>query len=310
MTYDLASGKFEDLGIGVKEQGILALTMDAKRERLYAITWPDLIFMYYDISTKKIKTFGTAVSTPGVKDLENALGPRSLGLNPISGMLYWDNPDNTVRSYDPAKDAIVLLDKPKLNRTILSFTDPATDGTFWRAIRWSNSIDKFYGVTYKGEYLFSFDPSSGEIEFIDRIASSQNRKSGGIGHPNLSFELSADGKTVYYITGEEIVEENAPSSYYDIKEKLHLVTYDIPARRYTDHGIIRLDDGRIPSYCQGLEIGHDGNLYLVCWIPITDYTTEKAKAIITNRFASVPEKEWKYQVTEVNLVVVTNPLAP
>lgn len=308
MSYDLATGKFDDLGIGQKEQGLLALTMDPARGRLYAITWPDLIFMYYDIASKKIQSFGTGVSAPGVKDLVNAIGPRSLGLDPRTGMLFWDNPDNTVRCFDPAKDAIVPLEKPKLDRGILAFEAPAARGTFWRAIRWNDAAKRFYGVTYKGEYLFSYDPPSGELEFIDRIAAGPNRRSGGIGHPNMSFELSPDGSTAYYITGEEIAAENGLESYYDIKEKLHLVTYDIPARRYTDHGLIRLGDGRVPSYCQGLEIGGDGSLYIVAWVPLAEYTSPKAKTIIANRFKDVPVNEYPFRITELNLIVMKDPL--
>lgn len=308
MTYDLAAGKFEDLGIAIPEQGLLSVSMDTRRERLYAVTWPDLIFLYYDIPTRKVKSFGTAVATMGAKDLMTVLGPRSLGIDPRTGNVYWDSPDNTIRCYDYRKDALITLETPKLDRELVSMEAPEAEGTFWRAIRWSESLQKFYGVTYKGEYLFSFDPQSGELEFIDRITCGPSWKAGNLSHPNLSFELSADGRTVYYISGEALAESGDTQSYYDIKEKIHLVTYSIPSGKYIDHGLVELADGRYPSYCQSLEVGRDGNLYLVSFIPYPDFDSEKGRKIIEYRFKDRPGESLIHSVTEVNLIVVPDPL--
>ena len=65
-------------------------------------------------------------------------------------------------------------------------------------------MQKFYGIVYYSDSLFSFDPVAGEIEYLDRLASAPNRKSGNVSYSTLAFEISADGNTVYYIVSNEI----------------------------------------------------------------------------------------------------------
>ena len=44
-------------------------------------------------------------------------------------------------------------------------------------------------------------------------------------------------------------------------ENLHLVTYDISAGKYTDHGPIFFEDGQRPYYVNSLAVGKDGSVY-------------------------------------------------
>ena len=50
-------------------------------------------------------------------------------------------------------------------------------------------------------------------------------------------------------------------------EDLHLVTYDIPERRYTDHGAVFYADGGRPSYVNSIAVGRDGTVYTIARIP-------------------------------------------
>ena len=120
-------------------------------------------------------------------------------------------------------------------------------------------MQRFYGIMYYTDWLFSFEPKTGELEIIDRISSGPNRKSGNISYSSLAFELSSDGNNILYIASDKV---DQPDTSITVEE-LHLVTYNIPLRRYVDHGVIELDDGRRPRYCEGLEVGTDGNLYIV-----------------------------------------------
>jgi hypothetical protein len=46
------------------------------------------------------------------------------------------------------------------------------------------------------------------------------------------------------------------------KEDLHLVTYDIPAAKYTDYGAIFLEDGqRPPEVVNSIAVAADGTVY-------------------------------------------------
>lgn len=300
MCYDLRKGTFEDLGIGVQNNGNVAMSMDVKRGRMYAITWPGHLFAYYDINTKVKKVWGKAYAPFGQQVA------RSIAIDPRTGNVYWPNYDSTVECYTYATDMVANLKKPKFDVGI--FQVPLEPSYFWtwRSIRWSEAMQKFYGIMYTSEWMFSFEPMTGELEVIDRIASGPNRKSGNTAYSSLAFELSRDGGTIYYIPMNRIDQPDTTKK----EDELHLVTYDISQRRYTDDGAIVLDDGRKPRYCQGFEVGTDGNLYIVGWIPVTDKTSEKWKKLHDIATGGKPslaiEQGTTYQ--EINLVVMKDPL--
>ena len=311
MSYDLVSGEFEDFGIGVPEEGLLVMNMDKKRGRMYSITWPSMIFVYFDLTSGGIKTFGKSVVTPGfetVDELMKLSGPRSLALDPRTGNVYWSNFDGTIACYSYDKDSIETLKEPRIDRPVLKVTEGNDSGQniTWRNIRWSESMQKFYGIYHYTEYLFSFDPSSGEIELLDRLTPAPTKKSGETLFGSLAFELSPDGKTVYYTAeGARITLPDKPG----IIKQTNVVTYDIPLRRYTDHGPIELDDGRYPFSDRSLYIGNNGKLYIAGWIPYDDQESEKGKTIIKARYSRTSqEKLEKDGITEVNLMEIDNPL--
>ena len=167
-------------------------------------------------------------------------------------------------------------------------------------------MGRFYGIMYNTDWLFSFEPETAELEIIDRIASGPNRKSGDLFYSSLAFELSRDGRVVYYIAHNAVTGQDST-----VTQELHLVTYDLPLRRYTDHGVIELDDGRRPRYCQGLDVGSDGNLYIVCWIPVTEVNTDKGRTLLEIQTGGRPELavERSKNLQEINLIVLKNPLA-
>ncbi|MFC1693022.1 hypothetical protein ACFL1R_05920 [Candidatus Latescibacterota bacterium] len=297
MSYDLVTGKFEDFGIGVAEEGMVSMNMGRKRQRLYALTWPKAIFVYYDLKTGTMKSFGESVVGHFFDSKTNKESggsvPRSLGIDPRTGNVYWFNMDETINCYNYRTDTIETLEEPSLGLPVLKAKNSRVS---WRAIRWNNYDSRFYGLTNPAEYLFAYDPQKSEIEVIDRIAPGPAKKSGEFSQPCLSFELSSDGRTVYYVSG-----------YNDEDEKLiSLVTYDIPLRHYTNHGPIVLQDGRNPTTCQGMEVGRDGNLYIVGVIPVEDIQSKKGKKLLKIR--TVAEKKELSEVSEVNLVVMKDPL--
>ena len=302
MCYDIKKQKFEDFGIGVQADGIVAMTMDVKRRRMYGITWPGYLFTYYDVNTDTKKTWGKAYAT-------TQQGPRSIGIDPRTGNAYWHNIDDTIECYNYKTEVVKTLDKPRFNGGM--FRIPIDESSYkvqnvWRSIRWSDAMQRFYGIMYNTDWLFSFEPETAEIEIIDRLTSAPNRKSGKLIYSSLAFELSQDGETVYYIS---LTEVDQPDTTKKVNE-LHLVTYDIPLRRYIDHGVIELEDGRRPRYCQGLEVGTDGNLYIVGWTIITDKSSEKWKKKYEIDTAGKPamELERGVELQEINLVVLKNPL--
>ncbi|MHB9028191.1 MAG: hypothetical protein ACYC9O_05440 [Candidatus Latescibacterota bacterium] len=309
LSYDLKTEKITDFGIAapakgsVPGEGIVCMGMDTKRGRMYGITWPGMLFVYYDAASGKMKNFGKKVETPGITDLTAVPGNRAIGVDPRTGNVYWHNMDETISRYVYDTDAVEILEKPRLDLPIFKLVKSGGfDKALWRAIRWSDSQQRLFGVETGAEYLFSYEPESGEIEVFDRIAAGPVRKTGRTGGASLAFELSPDGKTVYYVTGAQA---SLPDG--SRRRELHLVTYEIPTRTYTDHGPIVLDDGRYPNGCSGLDAGSDGIVYLVCNIPLVNLEGEREKGIIQAHFADMPAEKLK-GAYEVNLVVVPDPL--
>jgi len=79
-----------------------------------------------------------------------------------------------------------------------------------------------------------------------------------------------DRDTFYYISGfDEIM--NAPDQK-DGRESmpyLLLTTYNLASQKYTDHGIIQLEDGRYPTLTQSILVHPNGRIYTCPWIPRT-----------------------------------------
>ena len=46
-------------------------------------------------------------------------------------------------------------------------------------------------------------------------------------------------------------------------EYLHLVTYNIPERKYEDHGPIFYEDGNFPTYVNSIAVGNNNEVYTV-----------------------------------------------
>lgn len=300
MCYDLRSGTFSDFGIGPAEEGLVAMNMDTGRMMMYGITWPGYRFVYYDVANDIKKGWHDSYGPVTMQ------GPRSIGIDPQTGNAYWPHLNGSIVCFNYETDMVSTLREPVFDADIINIPHPDNVESVWRSIRWSDSMRKFYGIIYYSDWLFSFDPSNGEIEYLDRIASAPNRKSGSVSYSTLAFELSADGETVYYIVSNEA--QKSDDSETDTE--LHLVTYNIPQRLYVDHGAIVLDDGRKPRYCQGLEVGTDGNLYIVCWIPFHDTRSAKGKELLAIATGNKPELEMERSknLQEINLIVLKDPM--
>ena len=305
MSYDLKTQEFEDYGIPAPNEGLVAVSMDTTRNRMYAVTWPGYSFLYLDINTNEVERWMEAIApTP-------QQGPRSLGIDPNTGNVYWHTMFSTIQEYDHSVDEITTLKEPNFKQPM--FNIPLgkegvnySVGVAWRSVKWNEVFQKFYAVMYFSDWLISFDPKIGELEILDRIPAAPNKKTGGTDYSSLAFELSNDGRTVYYIATQTKIKLDGTSA----DSEIHLVTYDIPLRQYTDHGPIELSDGRRPRYCQGLEIANNGMLYIVGWVNILDKTSDKwvKKLAIETEDKPAMDIEQSQELQEINLIEIKNPI--
>ncbi|HWQ52380.1 MAG TPA: hypothetical protein VN442_01760 [Bryobacteraceae bacterium] len=281
LAYDLKSGKFEDFGIAPKKEGVLTTSTDGQRGRIYGITWPTGYFFRYDIAKKEMKDLG-----PFFLDGENGKGARyrtvcrSIPIDPRDGSAYFTDGDGTIYRYSYEKDAVERVQGDNMKKDYLGLYDPKSAGHMaynWRQVIWYAPENKFYGVHGNSGYLFSFDPKAEKVEILDRLTSEPSKLSGmydQFSYGYLGFTLGPDGKTLYYLTGGPIYENGKRVTGKDVTgkgeakglENLHLITYDIPTRKYTDNGPVFYPNGDRPLYVNSIAVAKDGTVYTLARI--------------------------------------------
>lgn len=292
LAYDLATKKFEDLGKAPRGEGILTMTMDTQRGRLYGLTWPAGHFLRYDLAKKELKDLG-----PVSREGENGKGEqyrtlcRSFVVDPGDGSVYYTVGDGEIFRYLYDRDAIEVVAGEDMRKDYLGLYDPTSAGHMaynWRQTVWYEPEKAVYGVHGNSGYLFRFDPRGPEVQIVDRITSLPSQRSGmfdQFSYGYLGFTLGPDGKTLYYLTGGPIYVDGkrlagkSKTAMGESKglENLHLITYDIPARKYTDHGPIFYENGRRPYYVNSIAVGKDGTVY--CLARVTETKPPKTDLI-------------------------------
>jgi len=294
LAYDMASGKFEDLGIAPQREGILSMNMDAKRGCVFGLTWPSGTFFRFDVATRNMRSFGKQCA-----EGEDGKGPayrticRSIVVNPDDGSAYFTTSEGTILRYRPDTDSVEPVVGEDLRKDYFGLYDPTSPGHMgynWRQTVWCATDKMIYGVHGNSGYLFRFDPQSPRVEVLDRLTSEPSQRSGmfdQFSYGYLGFTLGPDGRTLHYLTGGPIyvdgkrVTGKSSTAMGEAKglEDLHLITYDIPDRRYTDRGPIFFADGRRPLYVNSIAVGKDGKVYALTRITENGRTRTDLMAI-------------------------------
>ncbi|MBX3178474.1 MAG: hypothetical protein KF886_14025 [Candidatus Hydrogenedentes bacterium] len=273
LSYDLATGAFEDLGIPLANEGILTMAMDTARGRIFGITWPAGHFVRYDLAQGAWKDFGP-ISAKGEsgQGAEYRTLCRSIAVDPRDGSAYYTVSEGDIFRYDHAKDAIEPVTGENLRKDYFGLYDPTSPGHMaynWRQTIWNPVDSQFYGVHGNSGYLFRYDPTANRVVVLDRITSEVSKRSGmfdQFSYGYLGFELAPDGRTLVYLTGGPIYQDGRrvagkeSTAMGEAKglENLHLITWDIPTGQYLDHGAIFYENGDRPLYVNSLAIAKDG----------------------------------------------------
>ena len=280
LSYDLTTGRYENLGIAPHQEGILTMNMDTQRGLIYGITWPTGYFFRFDLATKVLTEIGR-ISGEG----ENGMGAqfrtlcRAIAIDPADGSAYVTTSEGTILRCRPGQNTLEPLED-NMKKDYFGLYDPTSPGHMgynWRQIVWHPGDKSFYGVHGNSGYLFRFDPTAGEITVLDRITSKASQRSGmfdEFSYGYLGFTLGPDHRTLYYLTGGPVYENGKRVRGKDHTamgeakglEDLHLVTYDIPTHTYRDHGAIYYADGQRPLYVNSIAVGADGTVYTLARI--------------------------------------------
>lgn len=282
LAYDMKTGAFEDLGTAPRGEGILSMTMDVKRRRLYGLTWPTGYFLRLDLASRELKDLGK-VSLEG----ENGKGPayrtlcRALVVDPRDGSVYLTTGDGKILRYVLEKDAVEEVLGEDLRKDYFGSynpEDPGHMGYNWRQVFWYEPENAIYGVHGNSGYLFRYLPDENRVEVLERLTSTPSKRSGmfdQFSYGYLGFALGPDGRTIHYLTGGPVYvdgkrvrgkESTAMGESKGI-ENLHLVTYDIVTGTCRDHGAIFIDGTTRPAYVNSIAIGKDGTVYTLSRIP-------------------------------------------
>ena len=284
LTYEMSSGKFENLAKAPDGQGIISMTMDTQRGRLYGLTWPSGYFLRYDLKSRKLKNLGPLYPDGAKGGWTRRVLCRALPVDPRDGSVYFTNADGDILRYRYDRDALEKVQGDNLRKDYLGAWNPAAGdnmGYGWRQAFWYTPENVIYALHGRSSYLLRFDPRAERVDVLQRLASEPSQRSGmyDIFHFGyLSFILGPDGHTVYYLTEAGIVENGRrvvkyaeppgtpPGTGGPIAD-LHLITYDIPAAKYTDHGAVFFSDGKRPGLVNSIAVGKDGSTYCITEIP-------------------------------------------
>jgi hypothetical protein len=266
VAYDMKSGKFDDLAIAPRGEGIIAFAMDVERQRMYGITWPTGHFLRYDLKTKQLKDLGTVFhgGEAGVLGDTYRAICRRIVIDPRDGSAYFTTGEGTIYRYRYDADTVAVAGGVNLRKDYFGQLDPTRHGMAynWRAAVWDPSEKAIYGVNGQSGYLFRFDPAVPSLDVLERLTSVPSKRSGmfdKFAYGYLGLVLGADGHTLYYLTG-------APLSTGAKGEGSHLITYDVSTAKYADHGQIMLDNGEAATAPQSLAVAPDGTVYTLCYV--------------------------------------------
>jgi hypothetical protein len=282
LSYEISSGKSEDLGTAPDGEGFLTMTMDTQRGHIYAITWPKGYFVHYDVGKKELKNLGTfsgqgEIGMPG-KTYRTLC--RSMVVDPRDGSVYFTTSTGKILRYSYNADSLQTVQGADMKKDYFGSYDPSSPGHMgynWRRVIWYAPENVAYGVHGNSGYLFRFDPREPNLEVVERITSEPSKRSGmfdQFSYGYLGFELGTNGHTLYYLTGGPIYidgkrvtgKERIAMGAAKGLENLHLVTYDIPTGRYIDHGRIFYKNGQRPLYVNSIAVGKHGTVYTLARI--------------------------------------------
>ncbi len=281
LSFEMNTGKFEDLAIAPDREGVLAMNMDTNHGRIFALTWPSGSFFRFDLATRNLKNFGKRCAEgENGKGAEYRTVCRSIAVDPVSGHAWFTTSEGAILVYEPRTDSVETVAGEDLKKDYFGIYDPTSPGHMgynWRQTVWYRPEQAIFGVHGNSGYLFRFDPSIPRVEVLERLTSEPSKRSGmfdQFSYGYLGFTLGPDGHTLHYLTGAPIYENGkrlagkSSTAMGEAKglEDLHLITYDIPKAKYTDRGAIFYQNGQRPLYVNSIAVGKDGNVYFLARI--------------------------------------------
>ncbi len=260
MVYDPAKDTVTDLGIALKGNGLLTMTIDPKRDRLYALTYPQAHFLIYDIKTKKTTDMGRVQNWDAIS--------RTLAVDDL-GRVYGCWGQGKIWRYDPEKNAIENLHVQLPQREKGVPTHRAyweTEQTF-TAVAHSPDRKLIYFLETGSSYLVEYDPHKGpegKMRLLDQICADRYKGKRDVPYAMISFCRGPDNIIYYACNSATADEEGSP--YWGGGMSAALVTFDLNSGEREDMGLIRVEDDLVAVHPNAASAAADGTIYFVAHV--------------------------------------------
>jgi hypothetical protein len=251
MAFDPKTGRVEDFGLGVRNEGINTGAYDPLFNRIYGLTHPRGHFVYYDVATRR------SVDKGRINNFESIC--RTLGIDD-EGNVYGSFGQGEVFRYNPRTDEIEELPVrlPIRAKGVSLGRDYLKSETAWRTVVWDRQTRQFFGVEESATILFSYNPRTAEVRRLGQLSIPSLDDSREIPYATLSLTLGPDRKLYYGAAGREFDYGGSAGAATS-----HLIVWDLASGRRDDLGEMLLADGRRVLGTNAADTGLDGTIYLI-----------------------------------------------
>ena len=251
MAFDPKTGRVEDFGLGVRNEGINTGAYDPLFNRIYGLTHPRGHFVYYDVATRR------SVDKGRINNFESIC--RTLGIDD-EGNVYGSFGQGEVFRYNPRSDEIEELPVrlPIRAKGVSLGRDYLKSETAWRTVVWDRQTRQFFGVEESATILFSYNPRTAEVRRLGQLSIPSLDDSREIPYATLSLTLGPDRKLYYGAAGREFDYGGRAGAATS-----HLIVWDLASGRRDDLGEMLLADGRRVLGTNAADTGLDGTIYLI-----------------------------------------------
>lgn len=292
VSYDLQTGRFQDVARVFPSEGIMTMVMDRQAEILYGLTWPSGILVSYDLGKSDLRMWG------GLQEQGDHIC-RCLGIDP-DGQVYGCLEGGAIWKYDSSE--LKRVNRiPGLDLSRVPFTHSIEEASakpsfqMWRAIEWNPNTESFWGLHFGSTTLFEFKPETGTIRAVAKFRNQACQEPPINPYfTQLGFMIGPKNTIYYFAHGPAVEMKERPA----LDSNLYLYTYAIDEKKFTDHGPIFTADGRRVFFSESITIGRDGHIYSVPWVEVTD--PDRRKTLIGARKEGAPaETEKAVYETEI-----------
>jgi sugar lactone lactonase YvrE len=260
MVYDPKTDVVTDLGIALKGNGLITMTIDSKRVRLYAVTYPQGHFLIYDVATGKTTDMGQVQNWDALS--------RTLAVDDL-GRVYGCWGHGKIYRYDPEREVLenLQVELPQRERGVpIHRAYWETEQTF-TAVAHSPDHKKIYFLETGSSYLVEYDPHDGRegrMKLLGQIAADRYLGKRDVPYAMISFCRGPDNVIYYACNSAAGNEEVTP--YWGGGMAAGLVTYDLNTGRREDRGLIRVEDGLTAVHPNAASAAPDGTVYFVAHV--------------------------------------------